>query len=1263
MCFLTLISVESAPGQRGVGARSMDMGARLKGTSRQRSLAVRHPGAAGASVWRAALLGTVAGGALLMGYGRRAYAQVVPPNAPCDTVSGTTVTCTGDVSAGVSAAAPYTVLNVNTLTADITPGAGVAGIAFSSAGDVTINSNTGAFSIQAGRDGISASSYSGAVTVHSTGDISSSTRDGYGIVARAYGAISVTSVGGTNGINAYQTGITARSNSGAVTVDSTGAITSKAYHGIYAYSANGGALSITNNGAIQAPNRGVFAYGTGAVTVHSTGDITSSFSDGIYARATEFGAVSVTNDGVIHARGTGVRAQSASGAVTVDTAGNITSGSSGIFASNSGAGATSVKNDGDIEAVFGIAARSLGGNVSVTHDGDIQATSHGIYTFSLYGGITVDSTGDITSSASQGIFAKVNGAGVVSVTSDGAILAKGTGIYARSGGGAVTVDTKGSIRSTGGDGINALSLGSDVTVTNRAAITSDGSFGILASSGTGDVLVTNSAAVQAKFSGISAYSVSGLVTVNTTGDVTATASHGITAGSSYGDVAVINGGAIQSRNNGINARSGYGTVSVHSTGDITASESAGIYALSKYSQVSVTNGGDISAGNRGIFARSYYGTVTVDSTGDITTSKSPGIYAVTKGGAVSVISNGNVLSNAYGIHAFSSGSSGGAVTVVSTGDITAGASGLFLSGSNTSSNLAATAGGGTVTGGGGSAAVTFLDGVDNTLAITSTGTLQSVSGQAIATGSGNDAVTNSGRVIGNVELGPGANSFLNAAGGQFDMGPSAGIGAGNTLTNSGTLSPGGAGVVATTTLTGNLVQTASGRIDIDVDPAASTADRINVTGTANLAGTVGVNVLNPVSTHQEFTIISAAGGTVKNGLALAGGLPTTFTLTYPNANDVVLGVDIDFALGGIGTSGLDPNQTALALNLNGLINAGTGGAAPVTNALLGIDGLDDYEDALTQLLPVSYLNAAMSGALGAVDFSDALLSCRVREGGFAVIAEGQCVWAEVGGVHAERDATGTNAGAEEDSWRVTGGAQIAVSPAVRLGFAARYEQVNQDVHTNVNTQGDRAHAGVSVKYSAGPLLLAAAASAGRGWMDTDRRLDFGGFTGLASSDYEVDHVNGRLRAAYLLPMDGWYLKPLVDLNATHIDFGGLTEQGGGGAALIVDSADETVLSVSPALEIGAEWRLEGGTIVRPFLRAGATFYGDTGFTVTSRFRDVPAGLAGFTTTSEMDDVVGDVSAGLDLLGPGGVDIRLNYEGSFGETTESHAIGGRAAVKF
>ena len=80
--------------------------------------------------------------------------------------------------------------------------------------------------------------------------------------------------------------------------------------------------------------------------------------------------------------------------------------------------------------------------------------------------------------------------------------------------------------------------------------------------------------------------------------------------------------------------------------------------------------------------------------------------------------------------------------------------------------------------------------------------------------------------------------------------------------------------------------------------------------------------------------------------------------------------------------------------------------------------------------------------------------------------------------------------------------------------------------------------------------------------------------------------------------------------------------------------DETVLSASPALELGTQFSLSNGTFVRPYVRGGATFFDDPDFEVPASFESAPSSLAPFRTKGETDDVVANVSAGIDLLATG-----------------------------
>jgi hypothetical protein len=79
------------------------------------------------------------------------------------------------------------------------------------------------------------------------------------------------------------------------------------------------------------------------------------------------------------------------------------------------------------------------------------------------------------------------------------------------------------------------------------------------------------------------------------------------------------------------------------------------------------------------------------------------------------------------------------------------------------------------------------------------------------------------------------------------------------LQNAGTLHVGGIGSIGTTTLTGDLVQSSTGRMHIDIDPALGRADLLQISGRAALDGTA---VVNPISVRKGTSgpVITAAGG-------------------------------------------------------------------------------------------------------------------------------------------------------------------------------------------------------------------------------------------------------------------------------------------------------------------------------------------------------------------------------------------------------------------
>ena len=142
-----------------------------------------------------------------------------------------------------------------------------------------------------------------------------------------------------------------------------------------------------------------------------------------------------------------------------------------------------------------------------------------------------------------------------------------------------------------------------------------------------------------------------------------------------------------------------------------------------------------------------------------------------------------------------------------------------------------------------------------------------------------------------------------------------------------------------------------------------------------------------------------------------------------------------------------------------------------------------------------------------------------------------------------------------------------------------------------------------------------------------------------------------------------FFKPILDANLTHLELGGFTESGGNGAALSVDGGGNTVFSLAPMLEAGTEWWLSNGTLVRPLIRAGAVWYEGGDFALTSSFAGAPAGVSPFTINTDIDEVMGLVGAGVDVINGRDAVLRLSYDGQLGADTQIHSVGVKGSAKF
>ena len=574
---------------------------------------------------------------------------------------------------------------------------------------------------------------------------------------------------------------------------------------------------------------------------------------------------------------------------------------------------------------------------------------------------------------------------------------------------------------------------------------------------------------------------------------------------------------------------------------------------------------------------------------------------------------------------------------------------------------------GSVTGGSGAGAGVAL-GRSASSTVTNFGTISALSGTAIVGAGSVQAIQNYGTIIGNVDLGTGANAFNNHASGLFAAGALVGLGAGNTLTNAGVLAPGGFGARETTVVTGDLVQTASGRYAVDVDFGSGLADFVGVAnagGTASLAGTVVASAMPDASSAgfvQLFHILSADGGVTDDGLTAADTAVVDYSLIFdPNGQDVYLGAAIDF---GGRDGGLNPNQTRIGQVLNAIQGGGTPASmGPAMAALMNVATTADLRRAYDQLSPESFAHQQTEAQVVSEDFSNTLMSCREAGGPHAAIREGECLWARARASDVDIAGSQTNIGSKSRIGSFAAGLQVAMAADWRVGVALGYDLVSRSTQSGASTDGDRTNIGAVVKYNPGPFLFTAGAAAGWGAFETDRRLAFGGFAATATSKSDTDYATGWLQAAYLADQGHWYLKPLIEARVTELDFSGAREAGGGGLGLVVSGSRDTMLSVSPALEVGTEFRFDALAVWRPFVRAGVTWRDEDAFVTQAAFAGAPLGVPGFQIVTDVDDVLFDVSAGVDVIGGDGAVLKVQYDGRFGSTLSQNSVSLKGSVPF
>lgn len=522
---------------------------------------------------------------------------------------------------------------------------------------------------------------------------------------------------------------------------------------------------------------------------------------------------------------------------------------------------------------------------------------------------------------------------------------------------------------------------------------------------------------------------------------------------------------------------------------------------------------------------------------------------------------------------------------------------------------------------------------------------------------GNTAITNTGRVLGDISINDGAGSLDNQRGGLVSAPTTINL-SGGLFLNGGALHVGGIDRVGETVLTGNLVQTSTGRLVLDTNHVTGAADRLTVQGSARLAGMVEVR---PVQlANRPVTVLTA-----RDGLTLDGDLATNRTRIFSYAtrlsgNGLVVQPVADF---GAASGGLGANQRALAAHLQRIWDGGGDFGGGFT-ALAGIGDGASYERALNSL------SGQTVGAIGAFRYSSShgfatnmFGECPTYEGAGVSLDEASCAWGRVFGSHLRQDSTGAAVGYQTNAWTLQAGGQRQVAPGWFVGGSVAYEssEFRGDVGTSRVT-GDSLLLGTTLRYQAGPWQVSGALDFGHGWYQSRRAISVGSLGATASASPMAWHLGAHARLAYQIQLGSWYVQPRLDLHLTYVRSSGYTEAGAEPFNLMVNAEGETTFAAVPAVEVGGRIRLSDTAVLRPYASAGIQASAHQDWATTARFAGQPTSR-GFRVTTPLPGTLGKFAVGAELLNSANWDLRLQYSAEVGDDYVSHTGVGRLAYRF
>jgi autotransporter-associated beta strand protein len=501
----------------------------------------------------------------------------------------------------------------------------------------------------------------------------------------------------------------------------------------------------------------------------------------------------------------------------------------------------------------------------------------------------------------------------------------------------------------------------------------------------------------------------------------------------------------------------------------------------------------------------------------------------------------------------------------------------------------------------------------------------------------------------------------------------------------GTLSPGNS--PGTLTVSGDLVMGAGSLYLAEIQGAV--ADRIDVGGTASLAGTLRLVPLGGAySFNSAYTLLSAAGGLggtsfspVDTTGTFGDGVTTAVSYT---ANDVLLtltpkplatlGVQaprnayaIATAIDGSVANGGDPSS------LFGIYNLPAAAIPAAVNSLSG--EIHTAAPAMAHVASDQFLRTMLdptaAGRLGDAGAAPgtALFSGLVRKGADRPARPERLdvpfysVWGSAYGSYGRTDGNAAIGSASRsiDDAHLAAGIDVRLMPGTVAGIAVSGGTARASLPGLLGKiDADVLQAGLYGVTQLGRVKLGGALSYARLENDVSRAIPALGSS--LSSSYATTAWSGRLQAsAALLNWNGFSVSPLAAVQATRARSPAVTEANWAGAnagALALSRRSDVTSRSELGVQLDADSVL-GGVPVTGYVRAAWAHYFRRDADLTASLAGLPG--ASFTATgAEADRNSALLSAGVMAKLSERVSLGLNLDGEL--SANSNRIGGSAQLR-